>query len=295
MLYYDMPLWRPPSEAESQIFQVTVGCSFNRCSFCSMYRSKAFRIRPAAEVEREIDHVARIDPSVRRVFLADGDALACPTEHLVTILTALNKAFVSLERITSYALPSNLLRKSVDELNSLREHGLQMIYYGIESGSPEILKRITKGATPRSMIDGLGKAKAAGLKVSATVILGLGGRTRWEEHVDGTVALVNQLYLDYLSTLQLQLEPVVRDEFFAKFARLGGPFEPQDDYGMLAEQARLVAHLEPPSALVFRSNHASNALPLRGILPRDRGPLLAMLGAARDGQLALRPQWLRGY
>ena len=295
MLYYDMPLWRPPSEAESQIFQVTLGCSFNRCSFCSMYRSKAFSVRPLAEVEREIHYIARMNPSVRRVFLADGDALACPTEHLVALLTLLKEAFVSLQRITSYALPSNLLRKSVDELRSLREHGLQMIYYGIESGSPEILKRITKGATPRSMVEGLGKAREAGLKVSATVILGLGGRTRWEEHVDGTVALVNQLHLDYLSTLQLQLEPVVREEFFTKFARLGGAFEPQDDYGMLAEQARLVAHVDPPTAVVFRSNHASNALPLRGILPRDREPLLAMLGAARDGQLALRPQWLRGY
>ena len=295
MLYYDMPLWRPPSEAHSQIFQVTLGCSFNRCSFCSMYRSKAFRIRPIAEVEREIESVAEADPSLRRVFLADGDALACPTDHLLAILGALNKAFVSLERVTSYALPSNLLRKSADELAALREQGLGMIYYGIESGSPEILKRITKGATPRSMVQGLGKAHAAGLQVSATVILGLGGRRRWKEHVDGTVALVNQLHLNYLSTLQLQLEPVVREEFFTKFARLGSPFEPQDDFGMLAEQARLVACIEPPSPVTFRSNHASNALPLRGVLPQDRASLLATLGAAQDGQVALRPHWLRGY
>nr|VFK25471.1 MAG: Radical SAM superfamily enzyme YgiQ, UPF0313 family [Candidatus Kentron sp. LPFa]VFK36041.1 MAG: Radical SAM superfamily enzyme YgiQ, UPF0313 family [Candidatus Kentron sp. LPFa] len=291
---YDMPLYRPPSEAYSLIFQITLGCSFNQCAFCSMYRSKQFSIRPLEEVLSEIRDVARYHTEARRVFLADGDALACPTEHLEEILVALRESFPKLTRVTCYALPGNLLRKSVEELSRLRQRGLAMIYYGIESGSPEILKRITKGATPRSMITGLDKAKAANLKVSGTVVLGLGGRARWREHMDGAIALVNKVSLNYLSTLQVRLEPVVREEFPRKFARLGGTYEPQDDFGILAEQARLIAGLDPPSPVIFRANHASNALPLKAILPRDREKMLALLGAASNGEIPLRPAAARG-
>ncbi len=294
MLDYHMPLYRPPSEANSLILQVTLGCSFNRCSFCSMYRSKHFEIRPIDEVLSEIDTVKRAYGGARRVFLADGDALACSTDHLLMILDALQEAFPALERVTAYALPNNLQRKSSKELATLREHRLTMIYYGIESGSTEILKRITKGATPQSMVEGLNKAKEAGLTVSATVILGLGGRTYWQEHVDETASLVNRLRLDYLSTLQLHLEPVVEGEFMEKFARRGGEFKSQGDIGILEEQLRLIAKLEPPTPLVFRSNHASNALPLRGTLPGDRELLLSALRAARAGQIALRPLPIRG-
>jgi radical SAM superfamily enzyme YgiQ (UPF0313 family) len=295
MLNYDYPVYRPPSEADSLILQVTLGCSFNQCSFCSMYRDKSFRMRPLERVLSEIDTIKRTRAPVRRVFLADGDALACPTGHLLSILSALTAAFPTLERVTSYALPSNLLRKSTEELQRLRQAGLAMIYYGIESGSAEILKRITKGATPDSMVRGLARAAEAGLAVSATVILGLGGRSHWREHVAGTARLVNRVPLDYLSTLQLGLESGIRDEFHRKFARLGGDFEPQDDAGMLREQRLLIETLAPPNPLVFRSNHASNALPLRGTLPADRAALLAQLDRAASGSIALRPQWLRGY
>lgn len=293
-LHYHLPLYRPPSEANSLIFQVTLGCSFNRCAFCSMYRSKTFAIRPLPAVLDEIRDAARDYPDARRIFLADGDALACSTSHLEAVLGALYESFPRLTRVTSYALPGNLLRKSVEELARLRQLGLIMIYYGIESGSKEILRRITKGATPEAMITGLGKAREANLKVSATVVLGLGGKTHWREHVDGTVALVNQVPLNYLSTLQIYLEPIVQQEFPQRFARLGGSYEPQDDRGILAEQARLVAGIDPPSPVIFRANHASNALALAGILPRDRDRLLAMLGAANDGEIPLRPLFLRG-
>lgn len=291
---YDMPLYRPPSEAQSLIFQITLGCSFNQCAFCSMYRSKSFRIRPIDEVLAEIRETARDYPHARRVFLADGDALVCSTEYLEEVLGALYESFPRLTRVTSYALPGNLLRKSVEELTRIRERGLTMIYYGIESGSAEILKRITKGATPESMATGIDKARAANLKVSATVVLGLGGRMLWREHMDGTIALVNRISVNYLSTLQVYLEPIVRDEFPEKFARCGGTYEPQDDFGILAEQARLVAGLDPPSPIIFRANHASNALPLKGILPRDRARILALLGAASDGRVLLRPLAERG-
>jgi radical SAM superfamily enzyme YgiQ (UPF0313 family) len=229
---------------------------------------------------------------VKRVFLADGDALAATTDHLVSVLTGLKSAFPVLERVSSYALPANLKKKSIEELSLLREHGLTLIYYGIETGSADLLKRITKGATPDSMKQGLNKAKRAGLAISATVILGLGGRAHWQEHIDATAELANEVPLDYLSTLQLGLDPMIRQEFLRKFRE---PFEPQNDQGILEEQTRLVEKLNPPAPLVFRSNHASNALALAGNLPEDKERLLATVRAARMGLVDLRPQWLRGY
>ena len=292
LINYDLPLWRPPSEANSFILQATLGCSFNHCSFCSMYRTKAFAVRPLAPVQAEIQAMARAWPGVRRVFLADGDALAAPTDHLLAILAALRAAFPRLERTSSYALPANLLKKSVDELTQLREAGLTLLYYGIETGSADLLKRITKGATPETMVTGLAKAKQAGLIISATVILGLGGQAYWREHVDATADLVNQVELDYLSTLQLMIDPSIYDEFHRKFRE---PFQEQDDQALLVEQARLIERLNPPAPLTFRSNHASNALALAGELPRDRERLLAQLRLALTGAVQLRPEWLRGY
>ncbi len=292
LLDYDMPLWRPPSEGRNLIVQATIGCSFNRCSFCSMYRSKQFRARPLDEVFADIERAARAWPEASRVFLADGDALVLPVEHLNRILDKLAESFPALARVSSYALPANLIKKSAAELESLVSRKLSLIYYGIESGSHDILKRITKGASPRAMIDGLTKAKSAGLKVSATVILGLGGRARWREHIDATAELASRAAPNYLSTLQLGLEPMVREEFFRKF---GEPFEFQDDAGILEEQARLIAQLDPPGPVIFRSNHASNALPLAGTLPKDRERLLQALAAARAGRIPLRPDWARAY
>jgi hypothetical protein len=215
-----------------------------------------------------------------------------PVEQLHRILDKLAESFPALARVSSYALPANLIKKSLEELESLVSRKLSLIYYGIESGSHDILKRITKGASPRAMIDGLTKAKDAGLKVSATVILGLGGRTRWREHIDATADLINRVAPNYLSTLQLGLEDVVREEFFRKF---GEPFDFQDDAAILAEQAHLIARLDPPSPVIFRSNHASNALPLAGTLPKDRERLLQAIAAARSGEIPLRPDWARGY
>lgn len=292
LIDYDLPLWRPPSEADSFILQVTLGCSFNRCSFCSMYRTKHYAVRPLDEVREEIQAMARADPGVRRVFLADGDALAAPTEHLLAVLDALRAAFPRLERASSYALPANLLKKSVDELTQLRENGLTLLYYGIETGSAELLKRITKGATPEAMVTGLTKAKQAGLRISATMILGLGGQTYWREHIDATADLVSRVELDYLSTLQLMIDPSIEEEFHRKFRE---PFQPQDDRALLVEQVRLIERLAPPAPLVFRSNHASNALALAGTLPQDRDALLTQLQMALAGGLRLRPEWLRGY
>ena len=292
MINYDMPVWRPPSEANSFILQVTLGCSFNRCSFCSMYRTKDFVIRPLDEVFAEIDRVAAAAPQLRRVFLADGDALVCPADHLLRILQRLEASFPELQRVSSYALPVNFLNKTDAELKTINEAGLKLLFYGIESGSRLIMRKITKGATPEVMIDGISRARSAGFKVSATVVLGLGGTDLWKEHIDGTIDVVNQVPLNFLSTLQLGIDPSVEAEFMHKFRE---PFHRQDDLGLLREQHRLISHLAPPRPVIFRSNHASNALPLAGVLPKDRARLIAQLEAGLAGDVPLVPPEWRAY
>lgn len=294
MITYDVPLYRPPSEANSVILQATIGCSFNACTFCGMYKDKTYRARPLAAISRDIAVAARSCPGARRVFLADGDALVLPTPDLLAITDALRAAFPSLERVSAYATPINLTQKSPEELRELAAAGLTLVYLGIESGSPEILKRIAKGATPGTIARGIDQARQAGLAVSATVILGLGGWRLWREHIDGTIGLINTSAPDYLSTLQLRLDERTRPHFLERFQRFGAPFEDQDDQGILEELARLLSGLAPRTPVVFRSNHASNCLPLAGTLPVDQERLLSLVAAARAGATSLRPAWRRG-
>ncbi len=292
MLSYDMPLYRPPSEGKNLIIQVTLGCSFNRCTFCSMYRDKVFRERALEDVFADIDWAASTSPDTRRVFLADGDALVLQTSVLLEILSYLRQRFPRLSRVSSYALPVNLTKKTANELQALNEAGLSLLYYGVESGSAVILKKIRKGAQPDMMIEGLNKATAAGIKISATIILGLGGKKHAAEHVESTASLVNQTKLTYLSTLQLGLDAAIKDDFLKRF---GNSFEAQDDFGMLQEQVQLVTLVDPVEPVIFRSNHASNALPLAGNLPKDKDRILAELNAAYHGEIPLVPEWFRGY
>ena len=290
-LNYHMPLYRPPSEGGNLIIQATLGCSFNQCSFCSMYREKAYQQRALEAVIRDINQAARDWPHAHRVFLADGDAFSLPTDSLIKILQQLSSSLPRLTRVSCYATPANILRKRPEELTLLREHGLKLLYLGIESGSNLILKKITKGATQHSIREAMTKAHAAGLKVSGTVILGLGGTSHWEEHIDGTIELLNSAPITYLSTLQLYLDESVLAEFRTKF---GEPFIMPDDTAILREQMRLISGLNPPQPVIFRSNHASNALALAGNLPRDRERLLAQLQEALEGQRPLRPKHMRG-
>lgn len=289
-LLYHTPLYRPPAEADNLIIQATLGCSFNRCTFCAMYRDKRYEARPLPTVTAEIRAAARDWPTARRVFLADGDALTLPTDHLGALLDALNGALPELSRVSCYATPGNILRKSPDELACLRRLGLKLLYLGIESGSDRILRKVTKGATRKGLAEAMNRACDAGLKVSGTVILGLGGKRHWEEHIDGTVELLNSASLTYLSTLQLYLDESVAGEFHEKY---GEPFEMPDDVAILQEQERLVAGLDPPRPVIFRSDHASNALALAGNLPKDRERLLRQIRQAMAGELALRPVHLR--
>jgi radical SAM superfamily enzyme YgiQ (UPF0313 family) len=286
-----MPLFRPPSEGNNLIIQATLGCSFNQCSFCSMYRSKKYRERPLDAVFSDIRQAAADWPDAQRVFLADGDALALPTDQLLAILRELAAALPRLTRVSCYATPGNIRNKSVEELAMLRENRLSLLYFGVESGSNLILKKITKGANQRSMAAALHRAQESGMKVSATVVLGLGGYNHSDEHIDGTIALLNQAPVTYLSTLQLYLDPSIMDEFQHKF---GEPFEMPDDQMILKEQERLISGLNPPQPIIFRSNHASNALALAGNLPKDRERLLQQLREALDGVRPLRPLYTRG-
>ncbi|MFN3076317.1 MAG: radical SAM protein [Alphaproteobacteria bacterium] len=290
-IQYDMPLWRPPSEGRNLIIQATLGCSYNHCSFCSNYWTKRFTVRPLPEVFHDIEAAQRVWPDADRVFLADGDAMMLPTDHLHQILSRLHECFPALTRVSSYATPDNINRKSPEELEGLRARKLSLMYLGIESGDGEVLKRVAKGASPGGIGRAINKAVAAGMKVSAMVILGLGGRALSQRHIDATVALVNSAPPTYLSTLQLDLS---RAEAPGFLARWGEAFEPLDDHAILGEQTRLIAGLAPPKPVIFRSNHASNALPLAGTLPRDRDKLLGAIEMACSAGVGMRSRFLRG-
>ncbi|HEY9163230.1 MAG TPA: radical SAM protein [Magnetovibrio sp.] len=292
---YDMPLWRPPSEGQNLIIQATLGCSFNACTFCAMYKTKDYRAKTLEAVGADIDAAAADWPDAHRVFLADGDALTLPTDHLMAILAKLRAALPELTRVSCYATPLNLNKKSVDELSALRAAGLSLVYLGIESGADDILKRIHKGSAS-AMESALKQAADAGIKVSATVILGLGGKDLWREHIEQTAALINRQPPTYLSTLQLGLDPELEPRFTDAFAKRGGAFEAQDDVGALAELELLLQRLAPPKPVIFRSNHASNCLPLAGTLPKDTVRLLAAVRDALAGHSThLRPQKMRGF
>jgi len=292
MQFYDMPLYRPPSEGRNLVLQVTLGCSHNRCTFCSMYVTKEYRARPLPEVFSDIAQLANAYPDGDRVFLADGDALVRDTDDLLKILAELKRKFPRLTRVSSYAMPSNLTRKSAQELQELREAGLSLLYFGMESGHDPLLRIIRKGATADMMATALHKAHDANMKVSATIILGLGGQDGWEDHIRDTAALINRAPVTFVSTLQLGLDPAIKDRFLSRF---NDSFNMQDDLGMLQEQQTFLAAAKPQKPVIFRSNHASNALPLAGNLPRDNTRLIEELVAAQQGEVPLIPQWARGY
>lgn len=292
MFSYVEPLYRPPSEAGSMIFQVTIGCSFNKCSFCDMYRSKEYVERTWEEIEPEINYAAKHFPDTRRVFLADGDALNLSTERLLQILKHLYASFPQLERVSIYAMPKNLLQKSEDELRSLQIAGLSLFYIGIETGSDKLLRKVTKGASARGIIDGCLKAKRAGVNLSCMIILGLGGKTYTEEHIRETAHVVGKISPEYLGALTLYLETGVKEEFLAKF---GEPFIPLDDQELLDELERLVKQIDAQTPIIFRTNHASNAYLIGGTLPADKDKMLKAITILKSHPELARPRVLRRF
>lgn len=271
MINYDEPLYRPPAEANSVIIQATLGCSFNKCTFCTMYESKEYKKRPLDEVFSDIDKMSHFYSDATKLFLADGDALSLETNTLVKILEYAYKKFPKLRRVSIYASAFNLNDKSLDELKLLKQKGLTLIYYGIESGSYEVLKKIQKPISNKKMIDSLNKAYDAGMKTSVTVILGVAGKKYSKVHIKETANIINQIKVTYLATLQLMLEDHTHKKFIKNF---DGEFIMLNDREMLEEQKSFIEQLSPLNKVIFRSNHVSNSLPLAGTLPKDKERLI---------------------
>lgn len=289
---YHYPLYRPPSEANSLIFQVTLGCSFNKCSFCNMYRSKAYVERPWPEIKAEIDLASDSILDARRIFLADGDALNLPTDKLIQILEYLHDKFPTVERISCYAMPKNLLQKNKDELLHLKTSGLTMLYVGIETGSNLVLKKVTKGATADGIVKGCLRALDCGYTLSCMIILGLGGKKYSEEHIKDTAKVISEISPHYLGALALILEDGVYQEFMTKF---GEKFEHLNDLESLDELSRLIENLHPKSHLIFRANHASNVYSIGGTLPVERDKLLSLIVELKSNPEMLKPKILRRF
>lgn len=285
MLKYDHPLFRPPSEAKSLIFQITIGCSRNLCTFCGMYKGKEFRIRPKEKIFEEIrsiPHLLRL--GVERIFLADGDALVYPFEGLVEILDCLSDAFPNLKRVGTYASPQSLVAKSLGELNVLREKKIRVLYFGLESGDDETLIRVNKGATAAEMEREALKAREAGLKLSVTAILGLAGRERSLDHARATAEWVNNVNPEFFSLLTL---------FHRHNRKFFNTLHQCTRGELLLEARELVAHLHPEKT-ILRSNHVSNFLLLYGSYPKDRERLIADVETAVSCARSI-PGYLDGF
>ena len=292
MLNYHAPMYRPPSEGKSLIFQVTLGCSFNECSFCDMYRSKEYSERSWEEVKGEIDLMAKQVPNTTRIFLADGDALNLSTDYMIKIVEYLYKNFPELERVSCYAMPINILKKTPDELKRMNAAGLNMLYLGIETGSDIILKKITKGATSATIIRACRKAIETGFTLSCIMILGLGGRNYSKEHIKETARVVNESSPHYLGTLTLILETGVKEEFLTKFDE---PFHEINDDEALTELHDLVEQINVKEEMVFRANHGSNAYNIAGTFPDEKEIMLRKISWYKDHPEQIRPQGFRAF
>jgi radical SAM superfamily enzyme YgiQ (UPF0313 family) len=291
VIRYEGKLYRPPSEADSLILQATVGCSYNECSFCGMYRDKRFRVRKLDDLRREIAWASEHVGPVRKVFLADGDALMAKASFLADLLAELRGAFGPLARVSCYASPQSLQVRTVAEMRGLREGGLSLYYLGIESGHDRVLARLVKGVDAAEMVATAGKAHEAGVKLSTMILLGAGGRALSLEHARESARVVNAIQPRFLSTLVMT--PVEGTPLWEEARR--GEVDELSPPETARELRELLAHLVLERT-VFRSNHASNHLSLAGTLSKDREAMLAALDAvlARPERAAFRPDRLRG-
>jgi radical SAM superfamily enzyme YgiQ (UPF0313 family) len=257
-----------------------------------MYRSKEYSERPWDEVRAEIDVMSKTLPETRRIFLADGDALNLQTDYMKNIVKYLYEKFPNLERISCYAMPMNVLKKTPEELKALRDAGLNMFYLGIESGSDVILKKVTKGATAATIIRACKKAKDAGYILSCMIILGLGGKTHSKEHIKGTAEVINASAPHYVGALTLYLENGIKDEFKTKF---GEPFIPVNDAESLDELEDLIGKIDVKDEVIFRANHGSNAYTIKGTFPQDKQMMLDKISWMKQHPEVVRPTGLRGF
>lgn len=287
---YEGAIIRPPSEANSILLQVTVGCSHNRCTFCPAYKDKRFRIKSPDEIEEDILEASRYRSS-GKIFLCDGDALIIPQKKIVQILTMIGENMKGIKRVGTYANAKSILRKSLDELIELRKLGLTLVYLGVETGSSELLQKIKKGVTYREMVQAGHRIKEAGIKLSATVILGLGGIEKSIEHAADTAKILSAIDPDYASALTLMLVPGT--PLYAEY--ISGGFVMPDKFALLNELALIIDNSNFTDCY-FTSNHASNYLPIKAMLPREKEKTVSMIYAVigtNDIKL-LRPEYLRG-
>ncbi len=292
-LDYIDPVFRPPSEANSLILQVTNGCSWNKCTFCEMYTQdqKRFRPKPLEELERQLIELSKAGYPVRRVFLADGDAMTLSTRRLVEILELIHQYYPNVQRVSSYCLPRNLKKKSVEDLQTLRDLGLSLMYVGCESGDDEVLRLVEKGESFETSLEALNKIKAAGMKSSVMILNGLGGVDLSEQHALNSARLMNAAQPDYLSTLVVSF-PVGDDRYQKNFE---GNFLPLNQTQLFIEMKQLLEALSLEKT-IFRSDHASNYLVLKGVLGKDRQAMLDQIDLAlnQPDRIALRQEWQRG-
>lgn len=293
MLNYIEPVFRPPSEARSLILQVTNGCSWNNCTFCEMYtqEQKKFRARKEEEVEADIIQAAKSVMPFEKVFLADGDAMVLPTRRLVSILELIQKHMPWVKRVSSYCLPRNLKKKSVEDLALLKSLGLDILYVGCESGDDEVLQKVNKGETYETQKDALLKIKAAGLRSSVMILNGLGGAQLTEQHALNSAKLMNECQPDYLSTLVVSF-PLGEERLQSGF---DNEWKMLDQMGLFLELKYFISQLELTNT-IYRSDHASNYLPLKGTLGADKDKLIAQLDMAlyQPDKVRLREEWQRG-
>lgn len=284
---YEGSIWRPPSETRSLILQATVGCSNNQCTFCGSYKNKTFRIKSLDQLKADIYLVKPSYKNVNRIFLADGDALVIKTNQLLDTLDFLYEAFPQLERVGVYASPQNLLQKSVDELIQLKEHGLGIIYLGVETGLNLLLEKVRKGVTREQMITAGSRAVRSGIPLSVTIIIGLGGPDHSEQHAKETASILNKINPDYTGALTLML--VEGTELHKEYKK--GAFTLLTPKETLQEMYWLIESLNCKT--VFRSNHASNYLPIGGDLPEDKDNLLNQIRRAQKRGM-YKSEYLRG-
>jgi radical SAM superfamily enzyme YgiQ (UPF0313 family) len=291
---YVEPLFRPPSEARSLIFQITNGCSWNKCTYCDMYTQpqKRFSVKPEDEILAEVEWAGKNLQGVRRVFLADGDAIALSNRRLLGVLNAIREHLPQVSRVSSYCSPNNVSGKSVDDLKALHAAGLSLVYVGAESGDDFVLKSINKGESHDGTVDALNKLADAGIKRSVMLINGVGGARFSEQHADNSALLANKTQPEFLATLVIN-HPHGTERFQAGF---GGQYVEMDQHQRFVEMHRLMSALELKST-IFRSDHASNQLALKGVLNKDRNKLLDQidLAIAEPQQASLRPVWIRPF
>lgn len=287
---YEGTVYRPPSEAGSLIIQLTIGCARNTCTFCNMYKDKKFRIRPLEEVVEDLmmarKYYSRI--KVRRIFLADGDALIVKTKDLLYIIDKCKEIFPEVERISVYGAPKDILGKTPEELRELKEAGLDMVYMGLESGSDEVLTAVKKGATADEMIEAGKKVRAAGMILSMTVISGLGGKPLWREHALGSARVISAIKPEYVGFLTLMVEPGT--EMYDQLNR--GEIELLNPHEVLDETELFIREVDAEGTM-FRSNHASNYIALGGTLNAEKDKILAQIETSRK-RSKFRPDVFRG-